>query len=149
MAAFDFDERTVRPAIIDIGILHDGNVNNDGTQCDVTYQPSQLLPANFDCDSTVNGEYNGILPDREKHGNNIKNLIAATVNDKVEDERRRAGIAGQGAIPNLYRFDEVHNYVFELYSTIDRAVADNSTVINISGGFPCRWRPPRRQFNDS
>ncbi|MEW8435626.1 MAG: hypothetical protein AB2629_16510 [Candidatus Thiodiazotropha sp.] len=133
MAVFDFDENTTRPAIIDIGILNDGESSNDGIQCDVTFTPTQFVPANFACGQPVNGSYDGVLPNRTTHGTNMKNHIAATINDGG-----RAGVAGQVAVPNLYRFDEVHNYVFELYSTIDRAVDDEATVINISGSFPCQ-----------
>ncbi|MEW8531079.1 MAG: S8/S53 family peptidase [Candidatus Thiodiazotropha sp.] len=137
MAVFDFDENTTRPAIIDIGILNDGESSNDGIQCDVTFTPTQFVPANFACGQPVNGSYDGVLPNRTTHGTNMKNHIAATINDGG-----RAGVAGQVAVPNLYRFDEVHNYVFELYSTIDRAVDNEATVINISGSFPCQWKPP-------
>lgn len=137
MAVFDFDENKIRPAIIDIGILNDGESRNDGVQCDVTYAPTQFIPANFDCGQPVDGTYDGVLPNRTQHGTNMKNHISATINDGG-----LAGVAGQVAVPNLYRFDEVHNYVFELYSTIDRAVDDEATVINISGSFPCQWKPP-------
>lgn len=137
MAVFDFDEAVTRPAVIDIGLLNDGETRGGGTQCDVTFTPTQFVPANFACDQPVDGIYDGVLPNRTQHGTNMKNLIAATVNDGG-----LAGVAGQVAVPNLYRFDEVHNYVFELYSTINRAVDDEATVINISGSFPCQWKPP-------
>lgn len=136
MAAFDFDETVVNPAIIDIGILNDGSARSGGERCNVFFQLSQLLPASFTCDASFGGAYTGVLPNRTTHGNNMKNILAATLNDGGW-----AGIAGQVATPNLYRFDEVHNYVFEMDATIDRAVSAGATSINISGGFPCAWKP--------
>jgi hypothetical protein len=136
MAVFDFDATVVRPAVIDIGILDDGNTAAGGEQCDVTYAFSQFVPANFACGAPVNGAYAGVLPGRTEHGNNMKSIIAATLNDGG-----RAGVAGQVSVPHLYRFDEVHNYAFEMDATIDRAVSSGATSINISGGFPCAWKP--------
>lgn len=136
MAVFNFDKTVVRPAVIDIGILNDGETAPGGEQCDVTHNPGQSNPASFTCNAPVDGAYTGILPNRTEHGTNMKNIMAATLNDGG-----LAGIAGQVAVPHLYRFDEVHNYVFEMDATIDRAVSSGATSINISGGFPCAWNP--------
>lgn len=136
MAVFDADERTTTPAIVDIGFLDDGEVRAPNSECFVNYVPSKFAH-NIDCAANIYGEYDGILLATGKdayktHGNNMKNIIAATLNDGGA-----AGVAGQVAVPNLYRLDDVQSYLFELGPTIRQAVDDGSSVINISGGFPC------------
>lgn len=138
MAVFDFDEARVQPAVIDIGFQHE-QTRQPGNACMITHLPGP--GANVSCPSSLGdytGFFNQLADDPAEspyidHGNNMKNRIAATINDTGT-----MGVAGQVAVPNLYQFPEVTGFLYELDTAIARAVADRSTVVNISAGTPCK-----------
>jgi hypothetical protein len=69
---------------------------------------------------------------RSWHGNMTVTAAGAVLNNGFG----AAGVAGQVMQPALYRFG-VASYAFEIGLGIQKAVADNCSVINISAGYPC------------
>lgn len=137
-AIFDVDEQRVYPAVLDIGFEH-GASRPPGRACEVRHRVAQS--PQFACNSPL-GSYSGFMnalaqdPSNSPyrwHGNRMKNRIAALIGNGGP-----AGIAGQVATPNLYQFPEVNGFLFDLDATIDRAVADGSTLVSISAGIPCQ-----------
>jgi len=145
-AIFDADQRRVRAAFIDSGFSPNPDFR---TSSSGTIQECNVEGANV-IDGWVNGIRcgpgtargvqtvgNSFFGDRSWHGNMVVSAAGATLNNGYGV----SGVAGQVMEPVLYRMG-IRSYAFEMGLAM-RHLADPSTgsrpsVINISGGYPCR-----------
>ncbi len=136
-ALWDADEREVDVGVLDIGFAPNADFRSPSSgapvQCDMT---ARGIPG-YRCGAgaaegppTVGNSFFG---DRSWHGTGVVTTIGGVVNDGFG----AAGVAGLNAVPMLYKYDFLA-YAFEIGGGLLRAVADGASVVNISGGYPCR-----------
>ncbi len=130
---WDKTSERVNVAVLDMGFAPNDDFREPATppihQCDMSALPASCGPNAAEGTPTVGNSFFG---DRSWHGTGVVQTIGGIVNNDFG----AAGVAGQVAVPMLYKYD-FRSYAFEMGSGIRRAVDDGASVINISAGYPC------------
>ncbi len=136
-ALWDADVQEVNVGVLDIGFAPNTDFREPSSgslvQCDMTVRSSpgyRCAAGAAEGPPTVGNSFFG---DRSWHGTGVVTTIGGVVNDGFG----AAGVAGLNAVPQLYKYDFL-SYAFEIGGGILKALSDGASVINVSGGYPCR-----------
>ncbi len=136
-ALWDADDREINVGVLDIGFAPNADFrapsSGSPVQCDMTVRSSPGYTCGAGAAEGPPTVGNSFFGDRSWHGTGVVTTIGGVVNDGFG----AAGVAGLNAVPMLYKYDFL-SYAFEMGGGILRAVADGASVVNISGGYPCR-----------
>ncbi|MCA9836928.1 MAG: S8 family serine peptidase [Trueperaceae bacterium] len=134
-ALWDKDGEHINTAVLDMGFAPNADFrappSGDMRECDMTGFGSPLCDTGSAQGSPTVG--NSFFGDRSWHGTGVVSTIGGIVNNGFG----AAGVAGQVAVPMLYKYD-LAAYAFDIGAGIRMAVDDGASCINISGGYPCR-----------
>ncbi len=134
-ALWDKDTSRVNVAVLDMGFAPNADFRAPASgpmrECDMTSSAGPVCgPGRAQGSPTVGNSFFG---DRSWHGTGVVTTMGGVVNNGFG----AAGVAGQVAVPMLYKYDAMA-YVFEVGAGMRRATNDGASCINISGGYPCR-----------
>ncbi|WP_437648665.1 S8 family serine peptidase [Sorangium sp. So ce362] len=136
-ALWEKDEERINVAVLDMGFAPTDDVRwperGDLVACDMTgglFGGHRCGPGAAWGPPTVG---NSLFGARSWHGTGVVATIGAKVNNGIGS----AGVAGQVAVPMLYKYDTAA-YAFEMGRGVQLAVSHGASVVNISGGYPCR-----------
>ncbi|WP_437945450.1 S8 family serine peptidase [Sorangium sp. So ce296] len=136
-ALWEIDEERINVAVLDTGFAPTDDLRwpdrGDVVACDMTagwFGGVRCGPGAAWGPPTVGNSFFG---KRSWHGTGVVATIGAKVNNGVG----AAGVAGQVAVPMLYKYDAAA-YAFEIGRGVRLAVSQGASVVNISGGYPCR-----------
>jgi Subtilase family len=134
MALFGADKERVNVAVLDMGFATNADYRAPNTgsmvECDMTNSPVNCGPEAAQGKPNVGNSFFG---GRSWHGSGVVQTMGGVVNNG----EFAAGVAGQVAVPMLYKYDTIA-YAFEIGAGIRQAVSDGASCINVSGGYPCR-----------
>jgi len=141
LALWDRDEMRIPTGILDVGFAPSPDLRTPLVECDM----EAAGPGGMLCGPGrafgVQRVGNSLFGSRTWHGTGVATTLAGKLNNRWSpgDGRigGRAGVAGQIAQPMLYQYG-LGSYVFEFGAGIQKAAADGASVINLSGGYPCR-----------
>ncbi len=129
----ELDRERVKVAVLDMGFAPnaDFRTNEDGgiDQCDFSGERMRCGAGTALGLPTVGASGVGAL---SFHGTGVSTIIGGIPNNNFGS----AGVAGQVAVPMLYKFD-LDSYAFGMGAGIRQAVRQGAHVINISAGYPC------------
>lgn len=141
LALWDRDETRIPTGILDVGFAPSPDLRTPLVECDMeAVGPGGMLcgPGRAFGFQRVG---NSLFGSRTWHGTGVATTLAGKLNNRWSpgDGRigGRAGVAGQIAQPMLYQYG-LGSYVFEFGAGMQKAAADGASVINVSGGYPCR-----------
>ncbi|WP_437969090.1 S8 family serine peptidase [Sorangium sp. So ce260] len=136
-ALWEKDEERINVAVLDMGFAPTDDLRwperGDLVACDMTagwLGGHRCGPGAAWGTPTVGNSFFGA---RSWHGTGVVATIGAKVNNGIG----AAGVAGQVAVPMLYKYDTAA-YAFEMGRGVQLAVSQGASVVNISGGYPCR-----------
>ncbi|XXX78794.1 S8 family serine peptidase [Sorangium sp. So ce134] len=136
-ALWEKDEERIHVAVLDMGFAPTDDLRwperGDLIACDMTegwFGGHRCGPGAAWGPPTVGNSFFG---GRSWHGTGVVATIGAKVNNGIG----AAGVAGQVAVPMLYKYDTAA-YAFEIGRGIRLAVSHGASVVNVSGGYPCR-----------
>ncbi|WP_437487197.1 S8 family serine peptidase [Sorangium sp. So ce1014] len=136
-ALWEKDEARINVAVLDMGFAPTDDVRwperGDLVACDMTeglFGGHRCGPGAAWGPPTVGNSFFGA---RSWHGTGVVATIGAKVNNGIGS----AGVAGQVAVPMLYKYDTAA-YAFQMGRGVQLAVSQGASVVNISGGYPCR-----------
>lgn len=132
LALMDLDRQRVKVAVLDMGFAPNSDFRTDAdggiAQCDFTTRPVRCADGAALGPPTVGASFVGA---RVWHGTGVTTALGGVIgNDGA------AGVAGQIAVPMLFKYDTA-SYAFDIGGGIRRALAMGAKVINISAGYPC------------
>jgi subtilisin family serine protease len=141
VALWDRDETRIPTGILDVGFAPSPDLRTPLVECDMeAVGPGGMLcgPGRAFGFQRVG---NSLFGSRTWHGTGVATTLAGKLNNRWSpgDDRigGRAGVAGQIAQPMLYQYG-LGSYVFEFGAGMQKAASDGASVINVSGGYPCR-----------
>jgi hypothetical protein len=132
-ALFDKDEQAINVAVLDMGfaITNDWRTPavGDLVECDMT-NGTHCGPGKAVGPPTVGNSFFG---EKTWHGTGVVSTLGAKANNGYGT----SGVAGQIAVPMLYKYDAAA-YAFDIGTGIRRGVDDGASLVNISAGYPCK-----------
>lgn len=134
-ALWDKDTSRVNVAVLDMGFAPNADFRTPAVgpsrECDMSGLSGPVCgPGRAQGSPTVGNSFFG---ERSWHGTGVVTTMGGVVNNGFG----AAGVAGQVAVPMLYKYDALA-YVFEVGGGMRQATNDGASCINISGGYPCR-----------
>lgn len=141
MALWDRDTVRIPAAILDVGFAPSPDLRTPFIECDMEADgPGGMLCGPgmaFGFQRVGNSLFGG----RSWHGTGVASTLAGKLNNRWTPSDGqiggRAGVGGQVVQPMLYQYG-LGSYVFEFGAGMRKAALDGASVINISGGYPCR-----------
>ncbi len=131
---YEVNDRQINVAFLDEGFSPnpDYRRRSDGTlvECDMEETPLRCRPGTAVHPPRIGV---GLFGRRRWHGNMVVSHAGAVPNNGFGT----GGVGGQVLTPMLYAYG-FNAYVFQIGGGIRQAVDDEASVINISGGFPCK-----------
>ncbi len=141
LALWDRDEVRIPAAILDVGFAPSPDLRTPLIECDMeAVGPGGMLcgPGRAFGFQRVG---NSLFGARTWHGTGVASTLGGRLNNRwtPSDGQTggRAGVGGQVVQPLLYQYG-LGSYVFEFGAGMRKATVDGASVINISGGYPCR-----------
>ncbi len=141
LALWDRDEVRIPAAILDVGFAPSPDLRTPLIECDMeAVGPGGMLcgPGRAFGFQRVG---NSLFGSRTWHGTGVASTLGGRLNNRwtPSDGQTggRAGVGGQVVQPLLYQYG-LGSYVFEFGAGMRKATVDGASVINISGGYPCR-----------
>ncbi len=141
LALWDRDEVRIPAAILDVGFAPSPDLRTPLVECDM----EGAGPGGMLCGPGrafgVQRVGNSLFGNRTWHGTGVASTLGGRLNNRwtPSDGQTggRAGVGGQVVQPLLYQYG-LGSYVFEFGAGMRKATLDGASVINISGGYPCR-----------
>ena len=129
----ELDRARVKVAVLDMGFAPNADFRpgEDGeiAQCDFSERQMRCGPGSALGAPTVGAS---LVGDLVWHGTGVVTALGGVVDNGFGS----AGVAGQIAVPMLYKYD-LTAYAFEMGLGIRQALRMDAQVINISAGYPC------------
>ncbi|MDP1823499.1 MAG: S8/S53 family peptidase [Archangium sp.] len=129
----ELDRQRVKVAVLDMGFAPNADFrpNEDGgiDQCDFTGRGARCAAGAALGDPTVGASVVGGLM---FHGTGVVTTLGGIPHNGFGS----AGVAGQVAVPMLYKYD-LASYAFDMGAGVRQALRQGAHVINISAGYPC------------
>ena len=134
MALWDFDDERINVAVLDQGFATNADFGPPGIPLiECLMSVLQLGPPTFGAPICAPGFAQGSPTySNTWHGTGVVHTLGGVVNNG----QHAAGVAGQVAVPMLYKYD-VGTYAYGIGNGIRDAVDRGASCINISAGFPC------------
>jgi subtilisin family serine protease len=141
LALWDRDEVRIPAAILDIGFAPSPDLRTPLVECDMEADGPGGMACGPGRAFGFQRVGNSLFGNRTWHGTGVASTLGGRLNNRWTpsdgETGGRAGVGGQVVQPMLYQYG-LGSYVFEFGAGIRKAALDGASVINLSGGYPCR-----------
>ncbi len=141
LALWDRDEARIPVGILDVGFAPSPDLRTPLIECDMEASGPGGMVCGPGRAFGAQRVGNSLFGPRTWHGTGVATTLGGKLNNRWTpsdgETGGRAGVGGQVVVPMLYQYGLL-SYVFEFGAGMRKASIDGATVINISGGYPCR-----------
>lgn len=141
LALWDRDEVRVPVGILDVGFAPSPDLRTPLAECDMEAPGPGGMACGPGRAFGAQRVGNSLFGSKIWHGTGVATTLGGKLNNRWTpadgETGGRAGVGGQVVQPLLYQYG-LGSYVFEFGAGMRQATIDGASVINISGGYPCR-----------